>query len=348
MTEWYYSRSGKQNGPVSFEQLVEIARSGGLNPLSDLVWTSTMKDWQPSGQIPGIFNTPAGPAPSTGDPSNPYAAPTSTWTESPQPTEGESLGEIPPGSEPIDVVGCLKRGFDLTRRNFGMILLVGVICVAVSVAASALFGVMDDVLGLPDAFPQHSHYSDSQSHYQVNFSSGFSSNEKGSLLNIFLRQIVGIFLSLGTTRIGLNLVSGKEFSIGMLFGEGRKFLPAVGATILYWLMIGIGTLFFIVPGIYLATRFGQFLAAIVDRDLGVMESFRYSSTITTNNRMNIFVQMLLSIVIAVAGALACCVGLIFALPVIWLGWIVAYRWMQYGHRAALDHLGTQTPMLSKL
>lgn len=348
MTEWYYSRGGKQNGPVSFEQLVEIARGGGLNPLSDLVWTSTMRDWQPAGQVPGIFNTPAGPAPSAGDPSNPYAAPTSGWDQSSQPEGGAALGEIPPGSEPIDVVGCVKRGFDLTRRNFGMILLVGLVCVAVSAAAGALFGLMDNVLGLPDAFAQQYHYPNSQNHYQVDFSTGFSNNQKGSILNIILRQILGIFLSLGTMRIGLNLVSGREFSIGMLFGGGRKFLPALGASILYWLMIGIGTLFFIVPGIYLAMRFGQFLTAMVDRDLGVMESFRYSSTITTNNRGNFFLLMLLSVAIVLAGALACCVGLIFAVPVTWLGWIVAYRWMQYGHRAALDHLGTQTPMLSKL
>jgi hypothetical protein len=49
-----------------------------------------------------------------------------------------------------------------------------------------------------------------------------------------------------------------------------------------------------------------------------------------------------------AGCLALCLGLFFAMPVMWLSWIVAYRWMQYGHRAALDHPGTQTPMLANL
>jgi hypothetical protein len=343
MTEWYYARGGKQNGPVSFEQLVEIARSGGLNPLSDLVWTSTMKDWQPAGQVPGIFNTPSRPAPPASDPSNPYAAPDSGWTKSAPPTGGVALEEILPGSEPIDVIGCVKRGFDLTCRNFGMILLVGLVCFAVSVAASALLGAADLALRLPDAFPQH-HPPQTGQHFD--FYVGTSTNQGGSFLNLIVRQILGIFLSLGTARIGLNLVSGREFSISMLFGGGRKLLPAIGATILYWLMVSIGLLLLIVPGIYLAMRFGQFLTAMVDRDLGVMDSFRYSSTITTNNRMNIFVLLLLSIAISLAGILACCVGVIFAIPVVWLAWTVAYRWMQYGHRAALDHLGTRTSMLS--
>jgi uncharacterized membrane protein len=85
---------------------------------------------------------------------------------------------------------------------------------------------------------------------------------------------------------------------------------------------------------------------MVDRNLGIMESFSYSSSITTNNRLNLFVLALLYILIAIAGCLALCVGILFAYPVIMLSGIVAYRWMQYGHRAVMDHPGTQTPMLS--
>ena len=94
MNEWYYSSGGKQNGPVSFEQLVEIARSAGLDPVKDLVWNSNMKDWLPSGQVPGIFGAPA----PTADPNNPYAAPESTWTgDLSRPTPaGEALPEIVP------------------------------------------------------------------------------------------------------------------------------------------------------------------------------------------------------------------------------------------------------------
>ena len=66
MIEWYYARGGQQNGPVSFEQLVEVARSGGLNPTADLVWSQDMKDWTPAGQVPGIFAQAAWSAESAG------------------------------------------------------------------------------------------------------------------------------------------------------------------------------------------------------------------------------------------------------------------------------------------
>jgi uncharacterized membrane protein len=111
-------------------------------------------------------------------------------------------------------------------------------------------------------------------------------------------------------------------------------------------MVVVGLVLFIVPGIYIMLRYGQYMTAIVDRNMGVMESLSYSSSITENNRMNLFVLILMTIAIAIAGCLALVVGLIFAYPVIWLSWAVAYRWMQYGHRAAMDHPGTQTPMLT--
>jgi uncharacterized membrane protein len=120
----------------------------------------------------------------------------------------------------------------------------------------------------------------------------------------------------------------------------------VGASILYYLMVFIGILLLVVPGIYLALRFMHYQTAIVDRNMGVIDSLSYSSSITTNNRLNLFLLGLLSFAIAIAGMLALVVGLIFAIPVIWLAALVAYRWMQYGSRAVEDHPGTTTPLLS--
>lgn len=337
MSEWYYAKNGKQNGPVSREALADLVRNGMLDPTKDLVWTSTMKDWLPAGQVPGLSAQAPGPEASPADPSNPYSTPGSTWMESPQARPGEALEEIVHGSEPIDVTGCVKRGFELTTRNFGMILLVGIVYFAVTMAAGMVMGLVDHALGW------------GQSTQRVfENGSGFSWNyqQNGSLLNMIVNQVLSIFLSLGVTRIGLNLVSGREFSIGMLFMGGKKLLPAIIATILYVVMVILGLVLLIFPGVYLAIRYGQYFSAMVDRNLGIMESFSYSSSITTNNRLNLFLLILLSIAIFIAGVIALCVGLIFAIPVSWLMWIVAYRWMQYGHRAAMDHPGSQTPMLA--
>jgi uncharacterized membrane protein len=147
-------------------------------------------------------------------------------------------------------------------------------------------------------------------------------------------------------RIWLNLVSGKQATVGMIFGEGGKLFTAVVTSILFGFAVAIGFLLLIVPGVYIALRYGQFMTAIVDKNLGIMDSLSYSSSITTNNRMPIFLFWLLAMLVMIAGLLALCVGVFVALPIVWLGAMVAYRWMQYGHRAAMDHPGTLTPMLS--
>lgn len=336
MTQWYYARDGQQSGPVTFEQLGEIARSGVLDPMKDLVWTSTMKDWTPAGQVPGLYVAPANPvvAP-VADPSNPYATPQSAWTE-PQPSADAALQEITPGSEPIDVGACVKRGFDLTKRQFGTILLVGVVYFAVFFALSMVVGIIQ---GLVTAGSSHGVGSTGESAPDA-VAMGIM------LVSQVITQLFSIFIGLGLTRIGLNLVSGKEVTVGMLFGEGGKLMRALGATILFGLMVCVGLLLLIVPGIYVALRYGQYMVAIVDRDLGVMESLSYSSSITTNNRLNLILLYLLAMAIVFAGLLACGIGLIFAGPVVWLSYMVAYRWMQYGHRATLDHPGTTTPLLA--
>lgn len=336
MTEWYYARSGQQNGPVTFEQLGELARNGGLDATRDLVWTSSMKDWTPAGQVPGLFAAATQPAgvPAT-DPSNPYAAPQSSWSAA-APGAGSALLEIPPGSEPLDVGACVKRGFELTKRQFGVILLVGVVYFGMFMAMSSVLGVVQGLFAAvsgPD--------------------SGSSGNATlggvGLAIMIasqLISQVFSLFIGLGLTRIGLNLVSGKAVSVGMLFGEGGKLLRAIGATLLFGLAVCIGFVLLIIPGVYLTLRYGQYMVAIVDKDLGIKEAFAYCSALTTNNRWNLFVLGLLGMLIVLAGMLACGLGLIFAGPVVWLSYMVAYRWLQYGARAVMDQPGTTTPVIS--
>jgi uncharacterized membrane protein len=335
MSEWFYARGGQQSGPVTFDQLKALARNGGLEA-KDLVWTSTMKDWQPAEQVEGLFNsTPTIQVPAP-DPSNPYAAPQSAWNE-PVTSTGGGLEEIAPGSDPIDVGACVKRGFELTKRNFATVFLVGLTYIVVSVVAGMVFGLIDTALGFGTT---QTHWNSVDGHAVGRFQQ--TSGPFGAILG----NVLSILLSLGLVRIGLNLVSGKPVSVGQLFGEGRKLLPAIGAAILFGLMAGIGFILLIFPGIYIVLRYGQFMNAMVDRNLGVMDSLNYSSSITTNNRLNLFLLILLSIAIGIAGLLALVVGLIFAYPVIWLSWIAAFRWMQYGRRAVEDHPGTTTPLLS--
>ena len=340
MNDWFYARGGQQSGPVTLEQLSELARGGGLDAQRDLVWNASMPNWVPAGQVAGLFgvSAPDGPPPPPVDElavpaavgsDNPYAAPQAPVGLPTAPVL-EPGGEIVPGSDPIVPTECVKRGFDLTKRHFPTILLVGVVYFAILFGLSALSEAVGVMVG---------------GEGNVRFEEGVviqsqTPSSPGGLAAYLVVQIVfqvvSIFLGLGLTRVGLNFVSGAPVTVGQLFGEGNKLLRAIGGSILFSLMVMVGLLLLIVPGIYLALRYGHYMTALVDKNMPLMEAFRYSSSLTTNNRMNLFVLAILGILITLAGLLACGVGLIFAGPVAWLSWIAAYRWMQFGRRAIQD------------
>ena len=336
--EWCYAKDGQQSGPVTFEQLVALARSGELTG-RDVVWNANMQNWTLAGQVPGIFDLhasseiPVPEPPNSSNTSNPYAAPQSNWSGNYTSAE-LALTEILAGSALIDPMDCISRGYEIFKRQFANILLTALVYFACLIGLSLLFG-MGELLVTMMASPGNGSTSEPSNTSLV-----------VTVISQIVQQVVSIFLQLGLARIGLNLISGKDVSIGMLFGGGSKLLRAIGATIVLGIAVLIGLVLLIVPGIYIALRYGQVINAIVDRDLGIMEAFSYSESITTNNRMNLFVLALLALIGLIIGLIPCGLGLLIVGPVIWLASLVAYRWLQYGPDAAKDHPGTQTPMLN--
>lgn len=55
---YYYTRNGKEYGPVSVAELRERFNNNRLSP-TDLLWTEGMPEWKPAADIPGLLS-PAG------------------------------------------------------------------------------------------------------------------------------------------------------------------------------------------------------------------------------------------------------------------------------------------------
>jgi hypothetical protein len=54
--DWYYAKDGERRGPITFQELGELAASGKLTP-SDLVWQKGMAEWVQAGKIQDIFES---------------------------------------------------------------------------------------------------------------------------------------------------------------------------------------------------------------------------------------------------------------------------------------------------
>lgn len=334
MDQWYYAKAGNQVGPINLETMRSLIQDGTIDPSVDLVWNPNMADWVLAEQV-SVLSGVGSPSESPVYPhSQPFAYPTASG----------AIEEIEPGHEPIIATACVKRAWDLTVRNIGPLILVTLLYFFIAWLAEAGLALADVRLGLnpgrdlPATMPRDATPLEG-------FRYGYF-QESMSLPMTLLSNLVTVFMMLGFTKIGLNVVSGKPFHVGMLFGGGRWLLHGFLGYICYFLMIAVGLVLLIVPGIYLMMRFGMYQNAIVDKNLNFIDAFKYSSRITKGNKLSLFVIFLFSFGIMLAGCIALVVGMLFAYPLIWLTWTVAYRWMQYGGRAVMDDPMTQKPLLA--
>jgi len=91
--EWYYTKSGQQQGPVNGGELKRLASSGQIAP-TDLVWHEGMADWKPGSEVKGLVFPPAKAQPVGGaeaeSPSFNFAK-SSKPSQQPQPSGGTPM-----------------------------------------------------------------------------------------------------------------------------------------------------------------------------------------------------------------------------------------------------------------
>ena len=101
--------------------------------------------------------------------------------------------------------------------------------------------------------------------------------------------VVTIVSSIFAIKIGLKLYDNEKIgSYEFLSFTSSTFFKFLLAYILYTIMILIGFILLIVPGIYLAIKYQYFGYLIVDKDMDVIEAFKESGRMTKGHKWNLF------------------------------------------------------------
>ena len=136
--------------------------------------------------------------------------------------------------------------------------------------------------------------------------------------------VVSMILSLGLIRVALKVTRGEEAEVADLF-KTDQLGPYIGASILFGIMVAVGFILCIVPGIILAVIYGFYGYVILERGAGVGEGFSRAAEITKGQRGTIFLLGLAFAGINILGALACGLGLLVSYPVTIVAGGYAYR-----------------------
>lgn len=255
---------------------------------------------------------------------NPYQAPSTNPQEAILTESTERV--IPHSPINLDATWCISRGWRLTCQNFGLfftcitlpLIIINIINAIISSIAVSIDG--QTVVQFAGQFIVQNKY-------------GFA-----NFLSSIITNILSVIVGMGIIRAILDFLDGKQISFKTAFSQTDKIIKGAVASFIFGIVVAIGIVLLIVPGIYIATRYGFFLHAIVDKNCSIMDSFKYSSDLTRDNKMNVFVLFLLSILVIIAGALAILVGLLWAYPTTLVAMSIAYCCLHHGKSSNLEQI----------
>ena len=148
-----------------------------------------------------------------------------------------------------------------------------------------------------------------------------------TLLFTLISAAVQMFFVTGLINIQLRIARGQQADFGMLFSGGRWYLKLFLGYLLFAIIVCLGFMALIIPGIYLTMRYWSFMHFIVDKDCGIMESLKLASEASKGNMGETFLLGLLSIGLVILGYIMLCFGILVTMPVIYLSLTIAYLMM---------------------
>lgn len=197
---------------------------------------------------------------------------------------------------------AIKFGWQRTKDNIGFFIVYLIILFAIEFFFSFFIGIFDEA--------------------------GFFSLSVIFNLGSF---VVSIVSSIFAVKIGLKLYDNEKIgSYDFLAFNLSTFFKFLLAYILYTIMILIGIVLLIVPGVYLAIKYQFFQFLIIDKNMDVIDAFKESGRITDGSKWNLFSLALIFLVIVGIGALALLVGLLIAIPILIVAWAYVYKKLSSG------------------
>ena len=148
-------------------------------------------------------------------------------------------------------------------------------------------------------------------------------------LGLLFLELIGFLLSMvvsmGLIRISLKFCDNEKASFGDLFSCFPLFFRYFISTVLYCIIVCVGLILLIFPGVIWAIKFAFYDYFIVDKGLGSFEALEASSRITMGVKGQLLGFFLIIVLISALGLLCLLVGLFVALPTIFVAQALIYR-----------------------
>ena len=131
-----------------------------------------------------------------------------------------------------------------------------------------------------------------------------------------LFTLVSCYISASVIRISINFMQGHLVNYNDFFQiDIMQFFNYLAALILCSVSILLGFLFFVIPGVYLMTRFIFVQYFVIDKNISFDAAIKRSWKITKGNEINLLAFLFSMVIIFVLGFLAFVIGVVVAIPI---------------------------------
>ncbi len=152
-----------------------------------------------------------------------------------------------------------------------------------------------------------------------------SPKDSFSLIGVIINLVLSTFVNMGITAFALKSHDNLEAAAASDLWHPQHFLPYLIATIISYIVIAVGFVLLIVPGIILALMLWFTCYLVIDRNLGPIEALKESARITKGHKWDLFVLAILLFLLNVLGFVLLFVGLFVTIPISMLAIVHAYR-----------------------
>jgi uncharacterized membrane protein len=199
-------------------------------------------------------------------------------------------GSPPPGAGNPDVGSALSYGFNKYFANVGPMLAV----IFIPVAAQLLLSFIGQVI-VKGLF--------------------------GVLVFQILSWVIGAIAGLGLYQMCLQITSGQTPDIGKAFTTDRWGEWFVFSFV-FGLMVGIGLILCVIPGLFVLAFFGLAPFFFLDRGMSVGDALTASREAASRGYA---VPVILAIIVGVLGVIACGIGVLVTAPAAYIAVAFLYR-----------------------
>jgi len=239
--------------------------------------------------------------------SNNYSAPNATLLETNE--SGGSLQAGIDGEYSVELADILSEAWQKTKGAKRYILGAGILMYVIVMVVVAILTTV--VMVASGADPESG--SGMGAAMLIQFIIQFG------VMALMLPFTAGIFV------MCLKQVQGQQPEFGDLFSCFNKTGKLILTMILMYIMLFIGYLLFVIPGIYLNFAYMLAIPLIVDRDMGPWEALETSRKAITKHWLSCFLFFIVLTIIMVVSMIPLGLGLIWTVPLMAIAMAVLYR-----------------------